>query len=379
MKIAFFSNFLNHHQLPLCEAFCRTEGMEFKFVACEKIPEDRIKMGYEDMNTKYPFVLRAYEDSAAAEKIALEYDVVIFGSCPTSYIALRMEENKLSFRFCERSLKKGTWRRFIPRTRKKIYEGYTKYKKKNLYILGASSYAASDLALCGFDKKKCFEWGYFPAVYEKDLEAVFGEKRENKVPEILYAGRLLHWKHVLDAVKAVHNLKKQNIPAHLTIVGEGECAGKIASYVSQNALSDCVTMFSFMSPIEVRAYMDKSDIYVLSSSFYEGWGAVVNESMNSACAMVVSHAVGSAAYLINSGKNGYIYKFADVRELTEKLKALVNDRALRESFGREAYKTVTDLWTAEVAAERFIKICKTLESGKDPSSIYDNGPCSAVK
>lgn len=379
MKIAFFSNFLNHHQLPLCGAFYVTDGVEFTFVACEKIPEDRIKMGYEDMNTKYPFVLRAYEDSEAAEKVALEYDVVIFGACPTSYLALRMKENKLSFRFCERSLKKGTWRRFIPRTRKKIYEGYTRYKKRNLYILGASSYAASDLALCGFDKKKCFEWGYFPAVYKKDLEAVFANKRENKVPEILYAGRLLPLKHVIDTVKAVHNLKKQNIEAHFTIVGEGESAEEIKNYIEKFDLSDRVTMLPFTSPEGVREYMDRADIFVFGSNFYEGWGAVVNEAMNSACALVVSHAVGSAAYLIRSGENGYVYKFADVDELTEKLKALVTDRELRENFGREAYKTITGLWTAEVAAERFIGLCKAIERGDDYRSLYESGPCSAVK
>ena len=74
MKIAFFSNFLNHHQLPLCEALYNSEGVEFLFVACERIPEDRLKMGYEDMNEKYPFVLRAYEDFDAAEKVVSEYD-----------------------------------------------------------------------------------------------------------------------------------------------------------------------------------------------------------------------------------------------------------------------------------------------------------------
>lgn len=379
MKIAFFSNFLNHHQLPLCEALYNTEGIEFLFVACERIPEDRLKMGYEDMNTKYPFVLRAYEDAEAAMKVAEEYDAVIFGACPTSYLARRMNEDKLSFRFCERSLKKGTWRRFIPRTRKKIYEGYTKYKKKKLYILGASSYAASDLALCGFDKKKCFEWGYFPAIDEKNLDDVFAKKHENKVPEILYAGRLLPLKHVIDTVKAVHNLKLQNIDTHFTIIGEGECAAEIKNYVETNDLSDRVTMLPFMSPDEVRKYMDKADIFVFGSNFYEGWGAVVNEAMNSACATVVSHAVGSAAYLIRNGENGYVYKFADVNELTEKLKTLVCDQELRESFGKEAYKTVTELWTAPVAAERFVKLCETIYQGEDYRSRYESGPCSAVK
>ena len=379
MKIAFFSNFLNHHQLPLCEALYGTDGVEFTFVACEKIPEDRIKMGYEDMNTKYPFVLRAYEDSEAAEKVALEYDVVIFGACPTSYLALRMKENKLSFRFCERSLKKGTWRRFIPRTRKKIYEGYTKYKRKKLYILGASSYAAPDLALCGFDKKKCFEWGYFPAVYKKDLEAVFANKRENKVPEILYAGRLLPLKHVIDTVKAVHNLKKQNIEAHFTIVGEGESAEEIKNYIEKFDLSDRVTMLPFTSPEGVREYMDRADIFVFGSNFYEGWGAVVNEAMNSACALVVSHAVGSAAYLIRSGENGYVYSFSNIDELTNKLSELVCDVEKREHFGREAYKTITELWTAEVAAERLVSLCRVIENGEDYKVLYESGPCRAAR
>lgn len=379
MKIAFFSNFLNHHQLPLCTAFFHMDDVEFIFVACERIPEDRLKMGYEDMNTKYSFVVRAYEDEGLAYTLAEECDAVIFGACPTKYIAHRMKDNKLSFRFCERSLKKGTWRRFIPQTRKKIYEGYTKYKNKKLYILGASSYAASDLALCGFDKSKCFEWGYFPAVEKKDIEAVFAKKRENKVPAILYAGRLLPLKHVIDTVKAVHNLQMQNINAHFTIIGEGECAEDIKAYIVKNGLKDSVTMLPFMSPENVRKYMDNADVFVFGSNFYEGWGAVVNEAMNSACAMLVSHAVGSAAYLIRNDENGYIYKFADIDELTEKLAALICDREKRERFGTEAYKTVTELWTAEVAAERFIALCKAIENSEDYQGLYEVGPCRAIR
>ena len=379
MKIALFSNFLNHHQLPLCEAFCNTESVDFTFVACEKIPEDRLKMGYEDMNSKYPFVLRAYENPECAKKITEEYDVVIFGACPTEYIAIRMKHNRLSFRFCERSLKKGTWRRFIPTTRKKIYDGYTRYKKKKLYILGASSYAASDLALCGFDKKKCFTWGYFPAVESKDVNKLSEVKRANAVPEILYAGRLLPLKHVIDTVRAVHNLKKIGINSHFTIIGEGESAEEIKKYIKENNLEDSIKMLPFMSPSEVREYMDRSDIFVFSSNFYEGWGAVVNEAMNSACAMVVSHAVGSAAYLIQDGKNGYIYNFADIDELTEKLKNLVTDQSMRESFGREAYKTVTELWTAEVAVKRFLNLCRIIEDGKANIYINNDGPCCEIK
>ena len=56
MQICFFSNFLNHHQLPFSLAMSKLTGNCFTFVATEKTPQERIDMGYEDMNKKYPFV-----------------------------------------------------------------------------------------------------------------------------------------------------------------------------------------------------------------------------------------------------------------------------------------------------------------------------------
>ncbi|MBQ8894621.1 MAG: glycosyltransferase [Clostridia bacterium] len=336
-------------------------------------------MGYSDMNMQYPFVVRAYEDERAAMEIARTYDVAIIGNAPLEYLQQRMKKNLLTFRFCERSLKKGTWRRFIPRTRKKIQEGYIKYKDQNLYILGASSFTAADLVLCGFDLNKCLEWGYFPEVEQKNLDELFQLKRKNTVPEILYAGRLLKLKHVMDTVKAVQYLVKRSVEVHFTIIGDGESTGEIKRYIQKNHLERYITMLPFMTPQEVRTYMERADIYVFGSNFYEGWGAVVNESMNSACAVIVSHAVGSAAHLIENGVNGFIYPFADVKKLTEILNILVLDKNLREKIGRNAYKTLTQLWNSEVAAERFLMVCNAIICGEEYGTIYDEGPCRPAR
>lgn len=375
MKIAFFSNFLNHHQLPLCQEFLNQKDVEFVFVACQKISEERLQMGYKNMN-EYPFVLRAYEDQKTAMEIAVTYDVVVLGDAPVRYLEARMKKNLLTFRFAERSFKKGLWRRFIPRTRKKIQEGYTDYKNKNLYILGASAYTAHDLVICGFNKEKCFKWGYFPKVEEKNLDELFNLKNENKVPRILYAGRLLPLKHVMDTVKAVHNLVLQGKNVHFTIIGDGESKQEIVEYIKDNKLTEQIKILPFMSPEKVREHMDESDIYVFGSNFYEGWGAVVNEAMNSACAVVVSHSVGSAAFLINHKKNGFIYEFANVDMLTQRLCELVDNSVLRRQLGTEAYKTVQSLWSAENAVNRFCKLCNILSENKEYRDLYKNGPCS---
>ena len=317
MKIAFFSNFLNHHQLPFCQSLMSIEGVEFKFVVWRETEIEKLNMGYEDMNNQYSFVVKAYENEEEAFKIAREYDVVLMGDTPTKYIEARMKENKLTFRVSERPLKKGTWRRFVPRTRKKIYAGYTRYKNDNMYLLGSSAYTASDVALCGFKAEKCFSWGYFPPVVSKDTNMLFDLKSQNKVPEILYAGRLLKLKKINDTLKAVHMLIKSGIDLHFTIIGEGECEEELNAYISKNNLHENVTMLPFMPPEKVRNYMDKSDIYVLGSDFHEGWGAVVNEAMNSGCVTIVSHAVGSAPYLIKDGENGFVYKCGDFKQLSK--------------------------------------------------------------
>jgi glycosyltransferase involved in cell wall biosynthesis len=377
MKVAFYSNFLNHHQLPLCLALAKNEQVEFSFVACEKIPEDRLQMGYIDMNSAYPFVVRAYEDEEEAKRIAREYDVVIFGASPTSYLKERMALDRLSFRFCERPLKKGTWRRFIPRTAKKIKEGFTAYKDKELYVLCASAYTSGDLALCGFDRNKCFQWGYFPSVCEKNIDELFKLKEENTPPEILYAGRLLKLKRVIDTVKAVEKIHKKGIPVHFTIIGDGEEKPRIIEYIQKHKLESCITLLSFMSPEEVRERMDCADIFVLGSTFYEGWGAVINEAMNSACAVVMSHAVGSAPYLIRNNQNGYIYEMGNVEQLTERLCELVQDNEKRKSFGTSAYRTVTEEWNAETAANRLLCLCENLQSGTE-AKLYSEGPCATA-
>lgn len=380
MKIAFFSNFLNHHQLPLCKAFLSCGEAEFVFIATEPISADRLAMGYEDMNA-YPFVLRTYESLECenqANLIAETYDIVIFGATPKRYIKRRMDKNLLSFRFCERSLKKGAWRRFIPRTRNRIREEYIQYKDKNLYVLGASAYTAHDLALCGFNADKCFQWGYFPEVKKIDVNALLQDKTKNSKIEILYAGRLLKLKRVIDSLRAIQLLTRKGIKNfHFTIIGDGEEKKNLQAYVFKSNLQEYVSFLPFMSPEEVRSYMDKADIYIFGSNFYEGWGAVVNEAMNSACALLVSHAVGSAAHLIKQGKNGFIYECGNVKDLAEKLGILIENNTLRRSVGKNAYNTLIELWNAETAVNRLLFLCQNLKFPAE--GIWDEGPCGKAK
>lgn len=78
MRIAFFSNYLNHHQLPLAEAFNDMVGVEYTFVSVIPVPEFRKKLGYKEIDA--PFLLdvtKSEENTKRAMALALDADVVI--------------------------------------------------------------------------------------------------------------------------------------------------------------------------------------------------------------------------------------------------------------------------------------------------------------
>lgn len=110
MKVTFFSNFLNHHQLPFCLAMDKLTNHNFTFVATAKIPEERLRMGYADINEKYPFVLTTYGNSVKKKKavqLGLNSDLVIIGAASECYIRKRVKAGKITFKYSERLHKKG--------------------------------------------------------------------------------------------------------------------------------------------------------------------------------------------------------------------------------------------------------------------------------
>lgn len=369
MTVTLVSSFLNHHQLSLCSAF-NSQCDKFYYIATEKIPEERIALGYRDSSDLHDFVIKPYE-SEEAEKEALrvisESDIVIFGTCPDSYIERRMRENKLSFLYSERFFKKGTWRRFIPRTRKKITSRILKFKDKNFYVLCASAFLSHDLKLVGFPPEKCLRWGYFPVTGEHES---CPEKNNTKL-KLLWAGRLISWKHPESAVKGALYLEKNGIDFTLDILGEGEKKAELEAMVQDLGLSSKVRFLGAMSPEQVRENMGKADVFLMTSNFREGWGAVVNEAMSEGCALLASSAAGAVPFLVKDGENGLIYRYGDIRDMREKLLLLARDKNLRETLGRNAFLTVNNEYSAKVAIERFLKFAKNPETAE-----FESGPMS---
>ena len=381
MKVTFFSNYLNHHQLPFCLAMDRPTNGQFTFVATIPTPYFRMKIGYQDMNKNYPFVLTTYdstENRAAAMVLAINSDVIITGSAPEIYTKERIRQNKLTFRYSERIHKEGLRKALHPRSIVSKLLHHTRYIHKPLYMLCASAYTAFDFALAGAYLGKTYKWGYFPEVKHYALDALFEKKRKNTKPSILWVGRLIKWKHPEEAVMLAERLKQNGYDFELNLIGDGELAEQLRRMICEKNLDDCVNMLGSMPPEAVREYMEAADVFLFTSDFNEGWGAVLNESMNSGCAVVASHAIGSVPFLLEDGKNGFIYRNGDADGLYMRVVKLIEQPELRDQIGRTAYQTIIEQWNADVVAGKFIALTQALLNG-ETGALFDKGPCSKAQ
>lgn len=378
MKVSFFSNYLTHHQIPFCMEMQKLGNIEFHFVSTQPMEEER-KTGGWALDEQYSFELKAYESEQSKQRalqLAEVSDVVIVGSAPEEYVAYRMKHAKvkLTLRYSERIYKGGRWRVLSPRGVWNRFNTYFRYLGKPLYMLCASAYTAGDVAMLGSYIGRCFKWGYFPQNYSYDVERLLSEKKPNS---ILWVARMIDWKHPEIPIMVAKCLKEKGYEFHLNMIGDGPMRGKMQDLIEQYGLSDCVHLLGTMSPDEVRRHMEKSKFFLFTSDRHEGWGAVLNEAMNSACAVVANDEIGSVPFLLTDGHNGYSYHGNHAERICQRIEKLLDDNALCTALGRNAYKTITEQWSASIAAQRLVTICKQLLNGE--KTFFEDGPCSKAK
>ena len=107
------------------------------------------------------------------------------------------------------------------------------------------------------------------------------------------AGRLMPLKHPEFVVRLGEDMKKKGFSFHIHLIGSGEMEETVKQDIQNRGLEDKITMYGFLDPARVRERMEKSHIHLFTSNHLEGWGAVVNEAMNSGCAVVANREAGA--------------------------------------------------------------------------------------
>ena len=99
--------------------------------------------------------------------------------------------------------------------------------------------------------------------------------------------------------------------------------------------------------------------------------------MNAGCAVVASHAAGGAPFLIRHGENGMLFESGNWDSLTRAVLCLLKDTDRRAEIGIRAYRTIAELWNADVAAERFLELTRIIRENR--ATPFPDGPCSKAE
>lgn len=362
ISLTITSNFINHYSLALALEL-KKHFSDFHFVVKEKLPEDRKRLGFDNLDN-YDFIVKEYEQQDKVQELFDNSDVVITDYTYNKYVSNRLKQNKIMFVDSERLFKDDNFIKTVLRYGF-YFNNYRKYKNANLLCI--SAYAASDYNNVGLFKDRTYQWGYFSKAIEYNIDNLLENKKKNS---IIWAGRLIDWKHPDKAIKIAKRLKDNGYDFELNIIGNGNQESLLKDMIKHQNLEDCAHLLGSMSPDKVREYMEKSQIYLFTSDRGEGWGVVLNEAMNSGCACVASYSAGSTPFLIKDGTNGLIYKNDNTDELYEKTKQLLDNNKLMNSIARNAYKTIIEEYNPENAAKKFNKFVETMMNNGDYSNLY---------
>lgn len=379
MKLIFYSNYLNHHQVLVADELYRLLGDDYRFVATLPRNEKELKGGL-DYSTR-PYCLLAGETEAArAEgmRLAQEADVCVFGACSQEYAVERARQMDcgLSFEMGERWLKRGWKNIFSPRLIK-WWINYRRYfHSQPFYKLCSSAFAASDDRKLFAYRGRHYKWGYFTAVDEdyKVESPKLGVSTLEITPHIMWCSRFLKLKHPELPIHMAANLKSKGYRFILDMYGSGEEETTTKSLACELGVEDVVRFHGALPNAEILEVMRQHDIFLFTSDRYEGWGAVANEAMANGCVLVASDAIGSTPYLIRDGVNGFSFASESVEALTERVEWLLCQPEQMRLMQREACYTMQEVWSPAKAASALMCLVDDLQHGRECSII--NGPCS---
>ena len=378
MRIVFISNFMNHHQLPLCEEFVKMDGVEFTFIATTPIPSSRTKIGYSNMNG-YNFVLRAYESKENQRKAKLYIqaaDVFINGD-NVRYTKLRLKAKKPAYVVSERYFRDFgiSYRKTKAFKLASWFYHVFPFRNKDVRYFASSAYLAKDIASFGQAKNPVYKWGYFidPSKFVTSRTGTL-----NSPISILWLGRFLDWKHPDIAIDVVNGLKKRGIATQLTMVGNGPGRDKLIAKEKEFGLEKTVNFIESIQQTKVSEAYAKADIFLFTSDYNEGWGAVLGEALSSGCLCFASVQAGSTPFLIQNGYNGFTFNPSNPLELEEGIASLLNmDRSDLAELQNNAMKSMQQVWSPKNAAYRLLVLDEALKRGE--SAPFLSGPCSKAE
>ena len=187
------------------------------------------------------------------------------------------------------------------------------------YMLGDRKYETSFTKVFAMGQRAvdyyrglCSSWQVYPFIYcvGNGQEVLTGQPAG--AAKFAFVGSLTPRKSPLTILEAASLCVNKSLMGGVTLVGEGIERERLESFVTKENLED-VNLLGTVPNMEIPQILSQSDILILPS-LHDGWGAVVNEALNSGCYVLCSDQCG-AKELLTDPNRGRVFKAGDAQQL----------------------------------------------------------------
>jgi glycosyltransferase involved in cell wall biosynthesis len=156
--------------------------------------------------------------------------------------------------------------------------------------------------------------------------------RKHAEPTLLYVGRLIREKGVLDLIRAMPSVLKQT-PCNLIIVGDGPVAAEARDLARELGIEDRVSFMGYLDQQAIGEVLRKASLFVFPTYYSEGFPVAVLEAMGAGLPVVTTRVAGLADWL-EEGKHAQFVSPKDPDALALQITALLGDEKVRRRMGK---------------------------------------------
>lgn len=224
-------------------------------------------------------------------------------------------------------------------------------------------------AISSSTRKQIEQWApgkrviQFPAWTDIEAFLSAGDEEKPRDGRILYAGVLTPLKGVHHLINAFASIAREFSQARLVIVGRDEnksYADELKQQVQQLALDERIEFKQAMPQTELAMWMGKAAVVVLPSAS-EGLGRVIIEAM-AAGTPVIGSDVGGIPDIIEDRIRGFLVAPDDEKELTERLRWILENPLEARAMGREGRAFASQFFSTEVYLDGYRQIFRVAQA-----------------
>jgi len=235
----------------------------------------------------------------------------------------------------------------------KYYYLRFRYQKVIDFVLAIGGTGRLYYEKVGFPKHKIYDWGYFTephSVIRQQSTDIDNDAKSARLSKILFVGSIDHNKNILPIVTIC--LRHQEKIESFKIVGKGVLGPELIKLVAGSKIEYIGTVPNR----EIGTIMSESDLLILPS-LYDGWGAVVNESLCVGTPILISDRCGSAVLIENN--RGSIFS-VDTKNFEKVFLSTINKLPYSEQERLNIIEWTTKNISGKSASSYFIAIIDNL-------------------